>query len=156
MHVKLHSALGYCGTKLFSFNNFDFKIHVDSNPCPLIDLVIFYKLLVLIILLMYCSLFLFNIPCLQVAASCTWQMVIGSSSVHTACGKFALKLRGLTNKLTSVHSLQKEAKPFAKHIVKLLGKTTFLMDCMNFLNIVVYQVNTKFYYFIISFSYLVT
>ena len=71
---------------------------------------------------------------------------IGNLSIHTACGKFPLKSRGLTNKLTTLTSaqcLEKEAKPFAKLIVKWLGKIAFLMDYMNFLNMVVFQVITS-------------
>ena len=54
----------------------------------------------------------------QTGPRITLALLIYSSSRDTACGKFPLKLRGLTNKLTtqtSVHSLQKEAKPFTKH-----------------------------------------
>ena len=72
-----------------------------------------------------------------------WQMVTGSSSTHTACGKFLLLLRGLTTKLitpTSAPSLQKEVKRFVNLIVKWPREITFLLDYMIFLNIAVFQV----------------
>ena len=45
---------------------------------------------------------------------------------------------------------------FCKTHCEIARENNIPHGCMNFLNIVVYQVNTKFYYFIISFSYLVT